>query len=52
MGLGGIAFSMLGADVILTDTVDVLPLLRRNCEANLGCGTVTVEELGELQHES
>jgi predicted nicotinamide N-methyase len=47
MGLGGIAFSMLGAEVILTDTSDVLPLLRRNCEANLGCGAVAVAELGE-----
>lgn len=47
MGLGGIAFSMLGAEVVLTDTNDVLPLLRRNCESNLGCGIVTVAELGE-----
>ena len=46
-GLGGIAFSMLGADVLLTDTADVLPLLRRNCESNLGCGVVAVEELGQ-----
>ena len=54
-GLGGMAFSMLGATVVLTDTIDVLPLLRRNCEANLGVGGVQVEELGEpiadcLQH--
>ncbi|KAG1668811.1 hypothetical protein FOA52_004905 [Chlamydomonas sp. UWO 241] len=51
MGLGGIAFSMLGADVVLTDTVDVVPLLRRNCEANLGRGVARVEELDWYQPE-
>jgi hypothetical protein len=35
MGLGGLAFSMLGCDVLLTDVAAVLPLLRRNYENNL-----------------
>eukprot|EP00955_Chlamydomonas_euryale_P088963 364426-Chlamydomonas_euryale.AAC.29 len=49
-GLGGMAFALLDANVVLTDTVDVVPLLKRNCEANLGCGTVQVRELGMLLH--
>jgi predicted nicotinamide N-methyase len=47
MGLGGIAFALLGAEVILTDTADVVPLLKRNCEYNLGTKAVQVLELGE-----
>ena len=35
MGLGGLAFAMLGCDVLLTDVAAVLPLLRRNYENNL-----------------
>ncbi len=35
MGLGGLAFAMLGADVLLTDVAAVLPLLRRNYENNM-----------------
>ena len=35
MGLGGLAFAMLGADVLLTDVAAVLPLLRRNYDNNL-----------------
>ncbi|GBF92173.1 hypothetical protein Rsub_05255 [Raphidocelis subcapitata] len=35
MGLGGLAFALLGADVVLTDMLPVLPLLRRNYENNL-----------------
>ena len=35
MGLGGLAFAMLGCDVLLTDVAAVLPLLRRNCMNNL-----------------
>uniref|UniRef100_A0A7R9Z8M0 Calmodulin-lysine N-methyltransferase n=1 Tax=Chlamydomonas euryale TaxID=1486919 RepID=A0A7R9Z8M0_9CHLO len=49
MGLGGMAFALLDANVVLTDTVDVVPLLKRNCEANLGCGTVQVRELDWYQ---
>lgn len=61
MGLAGMAFALLGADVVLTDTTDpVMALLRRNAETNftpaalklkdaawaLGiAGTVTVQEL-------
>jgi len=43
------AFALLDANVVLTDTVDVVPLLKRNCEANLGCGTVQVRELDWYQ---
>lgn len=39
----------VGADVTLTDTVEVLPLLRRNCELNLGAKRVKVMELDWLQ---
>lgn len=36
MGLAGMAFALLGADVVLTDTTEpVLALLRRNAEANM-----------------
>lgn len=35
MGLAGLALALVGADVVLTDTAEVLPLLRRNSEANL-----------------
>ncbi|CAG9466631.1 unnamed protein product [Pedinophyceae sp. YPF-701] len=38
MGLGGMALAMLGADVVLTDVEDVLPLLRRNVAVNLQAG--------------
>ncbi|KAF5830984.1 putative methyltransferase-domain-containing protein [Dunaliella salina] len=51
MGLGGIAMSLMGADVTLTDTVDVLPLLRRNCELNLGKGKAHVCELNWMKPE-
>ncbi len=42
MGLGGMALSLvLGMqDVTLTDVASTLPMLRRNCEANLGVGQV------------
>ncbi len=40
MGLGGIALALLDMEVVLTDMKDVLPLLRRNCEINLGVGKV------------
>jgi predicted nicotinamide N-methyase len=40
MGLGGIALALMGVDVVITDVADVLPLLRRNCDINLGTGTV------------
>ena len=35
MGLGGLAFAMLGCDTVLTDVAAVLPLLHRNYENNL-----------------
>ena len=35
MGLGGLALAMLGADVVLADVAEVLPLLRTNYERNL-----------------
>lgn len=35
MGLGGMALAMLGADCVLTDVAEVLPLLTRNYEANI-----------------
>jgi protein N-lysine methyltransferase METTL21D len=35
MGLAGLALAMLGANVMLTDVKEVLPLLRRNYENNL-----------------
>ena len=35
MGLGGMAFALLGAHVTLTDYGDVMPLLERNVERNL-----------------
>ena len=36
MGLAGMAFALLGADVVLTDTTDpVLSLLKRNADANI-----------------
>ena len=35
MGLAGLALALLGADVVLTDVREVLPLLRRNTDANL-----------------
>ncbi|KAG2442095.1 hypothetical protein HYH02_009584 [Chlamydomonas schloesseri] len=40
MGLAGMAFAMVGANVVLTDTVDVLPLLRINYETNLSPAAV------------
>lgn len=35
MGLGGLAFAMMGCDVVLTDVAEVIPLLQRNFENNL-----------------
>ena len=35
MGLGGMGFALLGGDCVLTDTLEVLPLLRRNYEHNI-----------------
>ncbi|PNH06976.1 Methyltransferase-like protein 21D, partial [Tetrabaena socialis] len=40
MGLAGMAFAMVGADVVLTDTLDVLDLLRINYESNLSPAAV------------
>ena len=36
----GMAFAMVGANVVLTDTADVLPLLRINYETNLSPAAV------------
>ncbi|KAL6754414.1 putative methyltransferase-domain-containing protein [Haematococcus lacustris] len=49
MGLGGMALALMGAQVTLTDTAEVLPMLRRNCEGNLGSGKVSVVELDWFQ---
>ena len=46
MGLGGLAFAMLGANVLLTDVAAVLPLLRRNYENNLSPPVLRGERLG------
>ena len=48
MGLGGLAFAMLGADVLLTDVAAVLPLLRRNYENNLSPAVLRGERLGSF----
>jgi hypothetical protein len=40
MGLGGLAFALLGADVVLSDVAAVLPLLRRNYEHNLSAAAL------------
>ncbi|KAG2429921.1 hypothetical protein HXX76_010701 [Chlamydomonas incerta] len=40
MGLAGMAFAMVGANVVLTDTADVLPLLRINYETNMSPAAV------------
>ncbi len=45
MGLGGLAFAMLGADVLLTDVAAVLPLLRRNYENNMSPAALRGERL-------
>jgi hypothetical protein len=34
------ALALLGADVTLTDTADVLGMLKRNCDVNLGVNKV------------
>ncbi|MEW5306988.1 MAG: hypothetical protein WDW36_009411 [Sanguina aurantia] len=56
MGLGGLAFAMMGADVIITDTTEVLPMLRRNYERNLspaainasGCHGTWADSVGKV----
>ncbi|KXZ53685.1 hypothetical protein GPECTOR_6g602 [Gonium pectorale] len=40
MGLAGMAFAMVGADVVLTDTADVLGLLRINYDNNMSPAAV------------
>lgn len=35
MGLGGFAFALLGCDITVTDTAEVVSLLQRNYENNL-----------------
>ena len=59
MGLAGLALALLGCDVVLTDVVSVLPLLRRNADANLGKGAragavqVSVKHLfADLLHDN
>lgn len=33
-GLGGMAMALLGADVLLTDLADIVPLIQKNVDAN------------------
>lgn len=40
MGLAGMALAMIGCDVLLTDTADVMPLLRINVDNNLSAACV------------
>jgi len=45
MGLAGMAFALLGADVVLTDTTDpVMNLLRRNAEQNMTPASLRLKE--------
>lgn len=46
MGLAGLALALVGADVVLTDVAEVLPLLRRNSEANLSPAALRGEPRG------
>ena len=39
-GLGGLAFALLGADVLLTDLPAVTPLTRKNVDANLSAAAL------------
>lgn len=49
MGLGGLAFAMLGAEVALTDVAAVLPLLQRNYQNNLSPAALRGENEVNLQ---
>lgn len=40
MGLGGMAMAMIGADVVLTDVAEIVPMLQRNYEVNLSPGMI------------
>ncbi|EIE19225.1 hypothetical protein COCSUDRAFT_38412 [Coccomyxa subellipsoidea C-169] len=61
-GLGGMAFALLGAEVLLTDLADIVPLIRKNVDANFTtaalhgaqAGRVSVQELdwGNEEHIS
>lgn len=49
MGLGGMTFALLGCrEVVLTDLNSVLPLLRKNVEANMSRAAL----MGEGSKES
>ncbi len=39
-GLAGIAFCLLGGDVLLTDLPDIVPLLSKNVDANLSAAAL------------
>lgn len=39
-GLAGIAFCLLGGDVLLTDLPDIMPLLSKNVDANLSAAAL------------
>ena len=39
-GLAGIAFCVLGGDVLLTDLPEILPLLSKNVDANLSAAAL------------
>jgi len=39
-GLAGMAFCLLGGDVLLTDLPDIMPLLSKNVDANLSAAAL------------
>ena len=39
-GLAGIAFCVLGGDILLTDLPEILPLLSKNVDANLSAAAL------------
>jgi hypothetical protein len=40
------AFSLLGADVVLTDLADITPLIQKNVDANFIAGKIETGKLG------
>ena len=44
-GLGGMAFALLGAEVLLTDLADIIPLIRKNVDANFTSAALHSEVL-------
>eukprot|EP00882_Tetradesmus_deserticola_P020392 GHRQ01022031.1.p1 GENE.GHRQ01022031.1~~GHRQ01022031.1.p1 ORF type:complete len:180 (+),score=67.43 GHRQ01022031.1:225-764(+) len=43
MGLAGLAFALIGANVLLTDVAEVMPLLQRNYDNNLSAAALRGE---------